>query len=132
MDMLPIKPSNNLIKPTIGTANDGGSKSQSGYVNVRTGQPEGDKIQISDESKRLIGEDPIIEEKNFFEVLKEFFIKIFRSISKIFSFKLTEKSSELEITEKIEEKTEEIIEDKKLEEKNETKDFLKFTKHDNQ
>ena len=73
MDMLPIKPtSNNLIRPTTGTANDGGSKSQGGYINVRTGKT--DELKISDEGKRLIGDDPVVDEKSFLTVIKEFIL----------------------------------------------------------
>jgi len=121
MDLLPIQPiSNNLIKPTTGTANDGGSKSQGGYVNVRTGKNEKtDKITISEESKRLIGEDPVIDEKSLFTIIKEFILSVFRNIVKIFNFKLPEKAKqEPQEIEKIE-----------ISEKGEVKDFLGFTRH---
>jgi len=116
MDILPIKPTSNLIKPATGTANDGGSKSQGGYINVRTGKSEkSDELNISDESKRLIGEDPVIDEKSFITAIKEFFLSIFKFIVKIFSFKLPKKAP----------KPQEI----KQAEKSEVKEFLGFTKH---
>lgn len=114
MDILPIKPtSNNLIRPTTGTANDGGSKSQSGYINVRTGKPEkNDELTISDEGKRLIGEDPVIDEKSFLLSIKEFLLSLWNRFLKIFSFKIfkkkkkkPEKKEFLGYTGKVSEKT---------------------------
>lgn len=120
MDMLPIQPmKNNLIKPTTGTANDGGSKSQGGYINVR-----GDEVTISDESKRLMGEDPVVEERSFFIILKDFIISFIKKIIKLVLFMLPEKKQVTKKEEKIE-KTEE------KEEKLEPGNFLKFTRHDN-
>jgi len=119
MDMLPIKPvSNNLIKPTTGTANDGGSKSQSGYINTRTSEKT-DELTLSDESKRLIGEDPVEEEKSFLTALKEFFLNLLKNIGKffkIFSFKFPEKKQVSQNTEKSQ--------------SGEVKNFLGYTRHD--
>jgi len=118
MDLLPIKPSSNLIKPATSASNDGGSKSQSGYINVRTGKPEKtDEVNISDEGKRLIGDDPVVDEKSFITAIKEFFLLIFRFIKKIFSFKFLAKKP----------KPQEI----KSSEKSEIKEFLGFTRHGN-
>lgn len=118
MDMLPIKPiANNLIKATTGTANDGGSKSQSGYINVRTGDG-GDELKLSDESKRLIGEDPVIEDDksfllNFLNKLKEFFVSLFKKVFALFNFK---KSVE------VKQETPKV---------SEVNNFLGYTKHTN-
>lgn len=117
MDMLPIKPtSNNLIRPTTSTANDGGSKSQGGYINVRTGE-KNDEIKLSEESKRLIGEDPVIDEKSFLTIIKEFILSFFRNILnflKKLRFKRPEKKQEPQKVEIHE---------------NEVKNFLGYTKH---
>lgn len=124
MDLLPIKPNNNLIRPATGTANDGGSKSQGGYINVRSGQQE--KIIISDESKRLIGEDPVVDEKSLFLIIKEFvlkFFKLFRNIIKNLNFKLPKKIK------KQESQKSQKIEENKETEKSEVKNFLGFTRH---
>ncbi|MEI8389894.1 MAG: hypothetical protein WCG23_08415 [bacterium] len=123
MDMLPIKPtSNNLIRPTTGTANDGGSKSQGGYINVRTGKT--DELKISDEGKRLIGDDPVVDEKSFLTVIKEFILLVLNTISKIFSFKIPKNKRKPKIAEKA--KTNEENE------KSEVKNFLGFTRHEGQ
>jgi hypothetical protein len=118
MDLIPIQPTgNNLIRPATGTANDGGSKSQGGYINVRTGK-KNDELQISDEGKRLIGEDPVDDdEKSFLTVIKEFILSVFRYIVKLFSFiKLPKKKLEPQ-------KIPETVE------KSEVKNFLGFTRH---
>jgi len=121
MDLIPIKPTSNLIRATTGTANDGGSKSQSGYINVRTGE-KNDELKLSDEGKRLIGEDPVVDDKSFLNAVKEFFLSIFRFIKKVFSFKLPafsfpKKKPEPQIVETVE--------------KSEVKNFLGYTKHTN-
>jgi len=88
MDMLPIQPGRvDLIRPTIGTANDGGSKSQGGYMNVRD-EDGGDTIELSDETKRLLGEDlPIEDSSTDFESLKKFFMAIIKAILNFFGIK---------------------------------------------
>lgn len=87
MDMLPIKPvSGDTIKPTTGTANDGGSKSQSGYINL-SGQKE-DEFRVSEESKLLIGEEPEPKVKDIFAEIKKFFMKIIRAVKKFFGLKV--------------------------------------------
>jgi len=121
MDLIPIKPSNNLIRPATSTANDGGSKSQSGYINVRTGE-KSDELKLSDEGKRLIGEDPVVDDKSFLNAVKEFFLSILRFIKKVFSFKLPpfhfpKKKQPPQIVETVE--------------KSEVKNFLGYTKHTN-
>ena len=125
MDLIPINPiGNNLIKAATGTQNDGGSKSQGGYVNARTGENK-NELKISDEGKRLIGEDPVIDEKSFFDVLKEFILSLLRSITKIFSFKkAAEKKQE---SQKVE-----TTETGEHHENNEVKDFLGYTRHNNE
>jgi len=119
MDLIPIKPTSNLIRATTGTANDGGSKSQSGYINVRTGE-KNDELKLSDEGKRLIGEDPVIDDKSFLDAVKNFFRSIFQFIKKIFSFKIKfpEKKQKPETIETTEE--------------SQVKNFLGYTKHNNE
>ncbi len=87
MDMRPIQPGKvDLIRPTISTANDGGSKSQGGYINIRG--DDGDKIEISEETKRLLGEDAVeVEETNPWNVIKEFFLSLITAILKFFGLK---------------------------------------------
>lgn len=88
MDMLPIRPTKtDLIRPTISTANDGGSKSQSGYINVR--DEGGDRIELSDEMKRLMGEENIeaVEENSSWEAIKQFLSSIINAILKFFGIK---------------------------------------------
>jgi len=119
MDLLPIKPSNNLIRPATSTANDGGSKSQSGYINVRTGE-KNDELKLSDEGKRLIGEDPVVDDKSFLNAIKDFFLSILKFIKKVFSFKLPsfnfpKKKQPPQIVETVA--------------KSEVKNFLGYTKH---
>lgn len=104
MDMLPIQPNKNgFIRPTIATANDGGSKSQSGYIKRAE---KNDKLNISDESKRLIGEEQEIEEENnnflidLLISLKDFILSLFKFISKILSFKLSKIKKESQKIEK--------------------------------
>jgi len=107
MDLIPIQPHRSeLIKPTVATANDGGSKSQSGYIKRAV---KNDEVKISDEIKRLIGEDPVIEEKNFAGIIKEFILSLFRRIKSVLNFKFPEKKPEPVKAEK--------------------KDFLSCTKH---
>jgi hypothetical protein len=111
MDLIPIQPTgNNFIKPATSTANDGGSKSQSGYINTRIGN--NDELKLSEESKRLIGEDPVVEEKSFLIIIKEFIISLVKKIIKILSFKSPEKKQEVK--------------------KSETGHFLDFTGHINE
>lgn len=88
MDMLPIRPSGGeYIKPATSTANDGGSKSQSGYIPRGERKEKKDEIIVSDETKRLLGEDPVIEEENsLFDSIKEFFASLIKAVSKLFSF----------------------------------------------
>jgi len=84
--MLPIQPSkNNLIRATTGTANDGGSKSQSGYINTR--EDSGDELMLSSEGEKLVGEDPVVEEdKKVLNFLQAFFAFINNIFIKLFSF----------------------------------------------
>jgi len=85
MDMLPIRPGGSeSIKPATSSENDGGSKSQSGYVNVRIGKEEKDEFTGSDESKRLIGDDFEDEGKGF--DIKEFFLSLIRAVLKFLGF----------------------------------------------
>ena len=121
MDLLPIKPSNNLIRPATSTANDGGSKSQSGYINVRTGE-KNDELKLSDEGKRLIGEDPVVDDKSFLNAIKDFFLSILKFIKKVFSFKIPpfhfpKKKQPPQTVETVA--------------KSEVKNFLGYTKHTN-
>jgi len=84
--MLPIQPSkNNLIRATTGTANDGGSKSQSGYINMR--EESGDELTLSSEGEKLVGEDPVVEEdKRLLSFLQAIFGFITNIFVKLFSF----------------------------------------------
>jgi hypothetical protein len=92
MDMLPIRPTGgDYIKPATSTTNDGGSKSQSGYIPRGERKEKKDELIVSDESKRLIGEDNIeLEESHFLEnifaAIKEFFASLIKFILKIFRF----------------------------------------------
>ena len=91
MDMLPIKPvSGDTIRPATGTANDGGSKSQGGYINL-SGQKE-DEFKVSDESKLLIGEEPDEEQSDVFAGIKEFFMKIIQAVKKLFGLRASEEN----------------------------------------
>ena len=108
MDLIPIQSNRNeLIRPATATANDGGSKSQSGYIKRAV---KNDEIKISEECKRLVGEDPFIEEKNFAAIIKEFILSLFKQIKTVLSFKIPSERQEPE--------------------KHEKKDFLSFTKHE--
>jgi hypothetical protein len=85
MDMLPIRPpGGDYIKPATSTANDGGSKSQSGYMPRGERKEKKDEIIVSAESKRLIGDDTIIVEES--HIFEDFFSKIKNFISKLIKF----------------------------------------------
>lgn len=89
MDMLPIRPTGSeYIKPATSTANDGGSKGQGGYINL-SGHKE-DQFNTSDESKRLIGEDPVVEDNALSFNIKEFFAKIIKAVMNFLGFKTAE------------------------------------------
>ncbi len=93
MDFLPIKPSStNKVNTAINLANDGGSKSNTGYISKRGGKKEKeekgasvDELSLStaaaepeeneDTEQEVTGFLNLI--KNFFKNIKNFFLKLF-------------------------------------------------------
>jgi len=92
MDMPPIRPK--LIRPASGTANDGGSKSNGGYLprDVSNKQKKY-QFKVSDETQMLFGEDVEVEQKTLSNILKEIFLHIYKFIIKFFTPKSKQRSS---------------------------------------
>ena len=94
MDFLPIQPtSTNKVNSAINLANDGGSKSNSGYFSNR-GEKENTEEPIIDEvilstlptSSENEEVDLNIKVKNFFELIKDFLKKTKEFILKLLGF----------------------------------------------
>ena len=83
MDFLPIpKSSTNKVNTAINLANDGGSKSNTGYMNQRNGEQEPieesvDEVTLSaSKSKEVEEKTPESDFKKFFNKIQAFFRKI--------------------------------------------------------
>ena len=90
MDFLPIqRTSTNKVDTSINLANDGGSKSNTGYMNQRGYNEEGPEIQEKGDEvqfSRSAHED-IDEEQEFNRSLTAYLIRIKDFILKLFGFK---------------------------------------------
>lgn len=96
MDFLPIKPSStNKVNTAINLANDGGSKSNTGYFNKRGGSTNAetneetttDEVNLSASSSAEQDEEIEIEVLTFFEKFKNLLIFIKDFVLKIFGYK---------------------------------------------
>lgn len=80
MDMLPINPvSTNRVDASINLTNDGGSKSNTGYINQRGGEPEKtkesfDEVQLSHHHNNI--EEQINQDDNLINIIKRIINKI--------------------------------------------------------
>ncbi len=92
MDFLPIPPSStNKVNASINLANDGGSKSNTGYFNKRNQDKEAlkggdvDEVNLSSSNSSKTPEEGMENEfSTFFDSIREFFAKIKNFILKIF------------------------------------------------
>ncbi len=89
MDFLPVQRSTNKVDTSINLANDGGSKSNTGYFSNRGNGEEKTQENIDEVkfSKHSTEEDEVINDNNLVEKISDFFKKLKEFILKVLGIK---------------------------------------------